>query len=615
MAPTNGKPGGATPSLSSLQAALRKGPAAKGQPAAAGVAAQGVKRSLSAEDAAGAETPPTKKVIVKSPAGGAPAARPAGASPGSVAKAGGSAPPKSPAVTKSPGSVAKAAGGPTNIAKSAAPGALAKASSAAPAKAPAAGVVAKVPATGAVMKQPAPGTMVKSGNGALAKSAGSQGAPGTMVKAKGPGLAMKSGGAPSAPAGVVSKAPAALAAASVAISKAPDGGLSMASIKDVVGAIDSAQGSAKIRSVVRLADAIGQSLQIEHINHFLRALKKRVVDRAQQDGVQVPPSKTTAPAITKATTGAGAQPPAGAKAATPGGGDAAKAPAAAINGKASAIAKLPPAAGKAAPPAVQKPKPPQPPAQPPAQPPRPAAPPAASPPSSPPPSGDDPIFALIGELSSDPVCTGGALNDARLGDVLKRLWDSARKPKDWIAGWQAMKIPVEKQGEALQKFMNMAFMHPDDADRAPMVTAELVKAHKVKMRSVEEVLVAFGSNLDGILAINENAWHVYSQFLVHVFPKPANSGWGWSRVGWSWQSWWKFTEQCIQTLEATRASDVLCMILRLIQEREGAALAEVAGWSEGDRISRVVSKICELCGVEAAEAAEKLAAQGVTVSV
>lgn len=29
--------------------------------------------------------------------------------------------------------------------------------------------------------------------------------------------------------------------------------------------------------------------------------------------------------------------------------------------------------------------------------------------------------------------------------------------EDWVMAWQTMSIPVEKQGEALQKFLNMAF--------------------------------------------------------------------------------------------------------------------------------------------------------------
>lgn len=240
----------------------------------------------------------------------------------------------------------------------------------------------------------------------------------------------------------------------------------------------------------------------------------------------------------------------------------------------------------------------------------------APPPASLPPAGDDSLNELVRELGEDPVCSDGALNDARLGDVLKRLWDGvARKPRDWVAAWQAMAIPVDKQGEVLQKLLNMAFVQAADSERAPMVVADLVKAHKVKMRSVEEVLVAFGHNLDGILALNEDAWHVYAQFLVHVFPKPAGAGWGWSRVGWSWQSWWKFVEQCIQSLEVSRASDVVCMILRLIQEREGQPIQDVQAWADGDKLQRVVGKISELGACNADEAVEKLGMQGVIVAV
>jgi len=218
-------------------------------------------------------------------------------------------------------------------------------------------------------------------------------------------------------------------------------------------------------------------------------------------------------------------------------------------------------------------------------------------------------------LGEDPVVTDGELNDARLGDVLRRLWDgAARKPKDWVMAWQTMSIPVEKQGEALQKFLNMAFSEAG-MERASMVIADLVKAHRLKMRSVEDVLVTFGHNLDGILALNEDAWHIYAQFLVQVFPKPATAGWGWSRVGWSWASWFKFAEQCIQSLDGARASDALCMVLRLIQERETAPIGEVQGWAEGDKLSKFVAKIAELSACEPIEAAEKLGQQGVVVQV
>merc|ERR550532_2484658 len=126
------------------------------------------------------------------------------------------------------------------------------------------------------------------------------------------------------------------------------------------------------------------------------------------------------------------------------------------------------------------------------------------------------------------------------------------------------------------------------------------------MRSMKEVLVAFGHNLDGIIAMNEEAWHVYSQFLVHVFPKPAGSGWGWSRVGWSWTSWWQYVEKCTQTLEPSRAFDVLAMILKLIQDRENQPLAPLPGWTEGDKFGRVVIKLQELGACTREEVVDRL---------
>ncbi|CAE8707622.1 unnamed protein product, partial [Polarella glacialis] len=159
----------------------------------------------------------------------------------------------------------------------------------------------------------------------------------------------------------------------------------------------------------------------------------------------------------------------------------------------------------------------------------------ASPPASPP--SDDALYILVAEFVEDPVVQDGELRDARLAEVFKRLWDGiARKPKDWVAAWQSMGIPVEKQAEALQKLLNFTFVQTEDPERAPAIVAELVKNHRIKMRSVEEVLTNFGHNLDGLLALNEEAWHVYAKFLVHVYPKPLAAGWGWSRVGWSWMS-------------------------------------------------------------------------------
>lgn len=478
--------------------------------------------------------------------------------------------------------------------------------------APAAGVKRVLSATDAKVGQPvvkrfivaSPGAngkvaavavaKVPAGSAGLAKPAGVSA--GSVPKGPIPAIVKAKVGAP--PPGVAG-APNRNPAATVA---AQGGGLSQAVITQLLQGIESAPPNSQILSVVRLADAIGSNLQIDHINYFLRALKKKVIERAQKDGVKVatPKSGTATPAKTAPVAGA---PPKSLmteapKAAVPAKAPVAKQPAPVAKVAAPQVAKVAPAA---------KPKLPQPaPQQPRVAPPAPAS----------PPSDADPevLMNVVEDIAANPVIADGELNEARLVEVLKILWDGvARKPKDWLAAWHAMAIPLDKQAAVLQKLLNLAFMQGADSERAPMVVAELVKSHKVKLRSVEEVLVAFGHNIEGILAINEEAWHAYAHFLVHIFPKPAGQGWGWSRVGWSWQSWWKFTEQCTQSLEQSRSADVICMILRLIQDREGMALESVDKWATG-QIGKVIARIAELDQCDTSAAVEKLRLHGVTVN-
>lgn len=399
-------------------------------------------------------------------------------------------------------------------------------------------------------------------------------------------------------------------------------------VGDLVAVIEAAPESARLRHVVRLAENLGQKLPIDHINQFLQVLKKAIVERAKRDNVRIPPVPPARPA----TAGISATQPASPS----GGGLSAAGLPSSVGGTPSKLVtpNMPVTQGfRKVAKSVSTPVAPAMPTPPTAQqtPPTPQttmdgelmdmalmASPMASP-EAPPcsplvlsDSTDGLLLQLLNELDQDPVCRDGLVLEPRLNDVLGRLWGGvAKRPKDWATAWQAMRIPLERQAEVLQYFLNMAFAQATDPDLAPLVVAELVKGHKVKMRSVEEVLVAFGKNLDEILAVNDEAWHVYAQFLVHVFPKPAQSGWGWSRVGWSWQSWWQFVEKCIQTLEVDRAFDVVSLILRLVQDREGQPLVQLQAWTDGDKLQRVVQKLSELGACDRAEVLEKLSMLGV----
>lgn len=450
-------------------------------------------------------------------------------------------------------------------------------------------------------------------------------AEGISGKASGPTSGLMAKGAPATPSaqGVQLKAksapppgkrptvqaPAAQAPTSPSASQTDAAGLEDMLSDGFAASLDAVPAGAKLKQIVRLAEVMGQRFQIEHVNHFLRVLKKTIVERAQNEGVRAsaataprPSAKVIAKVITKAIAKVPAKAPA-IPAENGGSPDAAvpkhattanivKAPAT------SSFAKVPPNAPSLASPSSDVDDGPL-------------------PPSSPPPPqelSDDPLYVLVGELTQDPIVVDGVLRESRLAEVLKRLWDGvARKPKDWVAAWQAMEIPADRQDEALQRLFNMAFVQTEDPDRAPMIVAELVKAHKVKLSSVQKVLGIFGQNLDGILAMNEDAWHVYAQLLVQVFPKPKESGWGWSRVGWSFQSWWQFAEKCVELLDPSMAFDVLGMILRLIQDREGQPLHQVQVWTDGDRLQRVLTKLCELGACEQSEVVDRLSLQGVVV--
>lgn len=407
-------------------------------------------------------------------------------------------------------------------------------------------------------------------------------------------------------------------------------------------ALDAAPPTLKMKHLGKVAEVFGQQLQVEHINYFLQSLKATMLKRAQGDGVRSPRQSPPTAASTAAPKPPSGPPPKDPRVETPKPAPPPKPP-----------PKPTPTATKGAPPpsATKSPvtkapvtkapvtkaptataqkgsSPGLPPGLKPQQPAKPKAPtraPAAdtngigegegsqSPLAPNSPMGQsDPLYVLVGEFAEDPVCEDGSIKEERLKQVLDRLWSGiAKKPKDWVAAWQAMVIPADQQSVALQSFINMAFGKNEGVEYAGQIVAELVKSHKVKMRSVEEVLSAFGGNLEGIMMMNETAWKLYSVYCLHVYPKPAGSGWGWSRVGWSWLTWWQYVERCLQSLEGARAFEVLLLILKMIQEKEGVTLSEIQTWLDGDKIPKVLRRLAELSDLDEGAVNARLAEEGI----
>lgn len=469
--------------------------------------------------------------------------------------------------------------------------------------------------------------------GLSAKTPGNVTPPATLEE--GPSTSAKSGGLVAFQKATVPQGPPAKRGA---IDRPPSAAGQDGSMHELLSFAEAQSPSFKQRHAVELAETLGSTMGIEYINTFLCTLRTKIMERAQGDGVQAVPSapkaapKAAANATgdtvdgATATTPKSAALPQGAKGAPAAkGGPPPKAPKeapmskitmakAALSKSAGMMAKASVAKAPAAPAkAVIAKVPPKQLQQQVAKPAPTASTSKASPPASPNENvPDDALYQLVGELTEDPVVQDGLILEDRLNEVFRRLWDgAARKPKDWVAAWQALGIPGDRQGEALQKLLNLAFVQTEDPDKAPLVLAELVKGHKVKMRNVEDVFVSFGQNLDGILAINEEAWQLYAKFLVHVFPKPQTAGWGWSRVGWDFKGWWQFCERCLQSLEPSRSFDVMGLVLRLCQDKEGMPIHSCQVWLDGDRLAKILAKLCDLGGCELAEVGERLELLGV----
>mmetsp|Transcript_51384 Transcript_51384/g.122104 ORF Transcript_51384/g.122104 Transcript_51384/m.122104 type:complete len:606 (+) Transcript_51384:96-1913(+) len=587
-------------SLSALQAQLRKGgrqnnaarednaegTAVKAAaPAKAGItkaaapgpigAPQGQKRSAP-EDGASAQPPPTKVTVIAKP----------GAAKAGVAKV---SPPKVTAPAKVGGTVSKALG--STPAKVSIPktqplqkvGLTAKTAAAAPP----ASLAMSAPGSNGFLPSPAEAlgaTSAKSSGAKVPVPAGLEKRPAVPVEANPNGKSI--GGAlrmPPAKASQEAPAPAA----------GMDDEVLLGSLMTALN------GPFKMRTLAKLAEGLGEGIAIEQLNVFLKALQKKVASRAQQDGVRVPTARDMA--ATANSKAVAAVKPAVPKSVIPGQVDGAM-----PKGKAQvgAIAKMPTtasASSKASATAQAKPASAA------------ASPAAPSPPPSPQAAvevPEDNLYTITGQLADDPVVVDGIIQEVRLLEVLKQLWNNLKRPKDWNAAWHAMNIPIEKQSEVLLKFLDMAVVQEADYERAPTIVADLVKSLRIKMRSIEEILAAPDCPL---LILSDDAWEVYANFLARIFPKPSGCGWGWSRVGWSFNQWWQFTEKCILCLDSARAFDVIGRILKLLEEWEGRPLGEVeTPWRETGKLDKILGKLVGLQVCEPDEVLFKLAEAGVT---
>lgn len=206
----------------------------------------------------------------------------------------------------------------------------------------------------------------------------------------------------------------------------------------------------------------------------------------------------------------------------------------------------------------------------------------------------DPLYALLGEVSQDKVTDAdGNLREETLRRYLEILMvqKAAKKAKDWIEVWAAMDIPVTSQAQVMEPILRFGLQHaPENLGE---VMAELMKGHRVKTQAMQEALKGAFSARDV-----EDRHGILREMLFGIFPKGPQSEWGWSRVGWSWQEWWKIVERVFELLGEANAFDELAALLDKIETEGKKPLVEQPLVWKGERLASARALLCKLGGVE-----------------
>jgi len=199
------------------------------------------------------------------------------------------------------------------------------------------------------------------------------------------------------------------------------------------------------------------------------------------------------------------------------------------------------------------------------------------------------LDVLIAGLSEKHLMRDGMLDKDRLHTMAILLLEGvAKSSADWAKVWQSMRLPEGAQPAAISLLLSIGFTGNEHHAKAiPGVVADLVKAHRVKLRSMEAAMQEQASALTVRVDRSETAKHIFAQIFAHIFPRPKRVGWGWSRLGWSWSTWWACVGHCLQTATPKDTSDILTATLVQYQEKGKTPLLSQDSWDNQERVEKV----------------------------
>ena len=195
-------------------------------------------------------------------------------------------------------------------------------------------------------------------------------------------------------------------------------------------------------------------------------------------------------------------------------------------------------------------------------------------------------------------------------------------PRDqWEKVWKRhVKQPEdETDGFAALFEAAMSSSIANDTVLAARIVVELGSGGAVQMKPIGDALEKTAGKLELLVEGNEDAWHLHSEVLAHLFPKTSSSSWGFSLRGWNWTTWWNMVTKVLTVPVHDRSADILILVLVMIQEESNTEIKQMQVWREYhriakyDRIAKVRKILCDWVEFDDVTLAETLQPYGVDI--
>jgi len=216
---------------------------------------------------------------------------------------------------------------------------------------------------------------------------------------------------------------------------------------------------------------------------------------------------------------------------------------------------------------------------------------------------------LRGVQDSRPILRGETIHVENLRWFAKSMLEVADRATHWEMAWLQLPVRKEKRHEVgaplVRLLLDLMVEGASSAKRVGDVLAWLSRAHRVKVKTIEETLGTWMAQIRDSAELKADDRRVLSWALFNWFPQPKISPWGWSRIGWSWQEWWKLVERLLDKLPGAHAFDILRHMLENMQEQEGTLICEQQAWDQA-KCRKMQEKLKALSGLEEIDLREKL---------